>query len=159
MVSAILTTSCPWYGMLGVRKYLWFLNKRIFFYLCCILCRPIFQWMIDQDLLDPLIGPTAARCSQWYLSSCVINILSISLKEKYACVSKVAWCTSVAEMRDHANHFSHCNGCVNYVWTVLEPTEVIPVILAMTSPNVVLLACGAFNPPTNMHLRMFGEFV
>lgn len=24
--------------------------------------------------------------------------------------------------------------------------------------KVILLACGSFNPPTNMHLRMFGEF-
>lgn len=37
----------------------------------------------------------------------------------------------------------------------METIEVISVILAMTPPNVVLLACGAFNPPTNMHLRMF----
>jgi len=100
------------------------------------------------------------------LCGSVLDVLSISLKEKYACVKgkvclcrEVAWCSSVAEMRDHANHFSHCNSCVNYMWTVLETTEFIPVILAMTPPNVVLLACGAFNPPTNMHLRMFGEFV
>jgi len=27
----------------------------------------------------------------------------------------------------------------------------------MTPTKVVLLACGSFNPPTNMHLRMFGK--
>lgn len=25
------------------------------------------------------------------------------------------------------------------------------------SQKVVLLACGSYNPPTNMHLRMFGK--
>lgn len=27
------------------------------------------------------------------------------------------------------------------------------------SHKVVLLACGSYNPPTNMHLRMFGKFI
>lgn len=27
----------------------------------------------------------------------------------------------------------------------------------MTGKKVVLLSCGSFNPPTNMHLRMFGK--
>ena len=26
-----------------------------------------------------------------------------------------------------------------------------------TTPKVVLLACGSFNPVTHMHLRMFGK--
>lgn len=28
----------------------------------------------------------------------------------------------------------------------------------MAPRKVILLACGSFNPPTNMHLRMFGKF-
>lgn len=28
---------------------------------------------------------------------------------------------------------------------------------SMTSKKIVLLSCGSFNPPTNMHLRMFGN--
>lgn len=31
---------------------------------------------------------------------------------------------------------------------------------SMTSPTkCVLLACGSFNPVTNMHLRMFGRYI
>lgn len=30
----------------------------------------------------------------------------------------------------------------------------------MASPRrVVLIACGSYNPVTNMHLRMFGEWI
>ena len=41
---------------------------------------------------------------------------------------------------------------------VLEINKLLMSLFAkMASPQkVVLLACGSFNPPTNMHLRMFG---
>lgn len=28
----------------------------------------------------------------------------------------------------------------------------------MPQSNIVLLACGSFNPPTNMHFRIFGKY-
>ena len=39
------------------------------------------------------------------------------------------------------------------------PNPRSPLHIKMAAPTrVVLLACGSFNPITNMHLRMFGKF-
>lgn len=58
------------------------------------------------------------------------------------------WTKLVLEL-DHPSY----NSCTESLNCFGQPRE-----LTMASQrSAVLLACGSFNPPTNMHLRLFGK--